>query len=205
MSDGYIGDTALRAPDLVEAVVGVRGFARSGHSLASPFQGDEWRRPEQRASCSPDRSRTAAALAGLGTKPKQAQSVAARIVSHQQRLRKHAAPDNECACGLYAYHEPDAAHLDLHPIVGVVEAWGALCVHATGFRAARVKVVALALRDDLDPAAVADQRSIEVARRALAWWKVPLLCFDELVASYREFGSPVPEQLRPNDYEGDER
>lgn len=106
MSDGYIGHAAVRAPDLIQTVIGVRGFERAGHMLASPFQGDEWRGPEQSAVCSPDHGGTAAALLGLGAKPKAATTTAARVVARQQRLRRHEAPDPECSCGIYAYTTP---------------------------------------------------------------------------------------------------
>jgi hypothetical protein len=196
MSDGYIGDLAVPAPDLIEAVVGVRGFERAGHYLASPFQRGEWRQPEQRAACVPDRKRHAAALMGLGTKPPAASSKAAGFVAHQQRLPRHPAPGDECACGLYAYYAVADAESHSWPITAAVQARGKLVLHGTGFRAERMRVVALAFADDLGDD-VQSQRYREVARRASAWWKVPLLRLEELAASLPEFGSPVPEQLRP--------
>lgn len=93
-------------------------------------------------------------------------------------------------------HNATAEHLT-QPVIGAIEAWGALCVHADGFRAERVRVVALALADDLEDGSVAGQRYVDAARRASAWWRVPLLRRDELAASLAEFGSPVPEELRP--------
>jgi hypothetical protein len=203
VSDGYIGEVALVAPDLIEQVVGVRTFDRAGHALASPYQGGEWRQPEQRARCSPGRRTTAAALVRLGQKPPAASKAAARIVARQQRQPPHAAPHADCHCGLYAYHDLDSRFLPAGPIVGVVQAWGGLCIHAGGFRAERVRVVALALTDHLGFGVRAD-RYREVARRASAWWKVPLLRFEELAASLSEFGSPVPEELRPREDEEEE-
>jgi hypothetical protein len=197
MSDGYIGNEAVRAPDLIEHVVGVRNFDRAGHLLASPFQGDEWRKPEQRARCVPSRTRTVAALTRLGVKPKPAASMAAQIVERQQRLRPHKAPHEACSCGLYAYHDVDAEHLEFHPIAAVVQAWGLLQVHPRGSRAEHLRVVAIALGDP--EAGVAGERYAEVARRASAWWKVPLLSREELASSLTEFGSPVPEDLRPKE------
>jgi hypothetical protein len=204
MSDGYVGEESVLAPpDLIEHVVGVRTFDRAGHALASPFQGDEWRQPEQRAVCAPDRRGHTAALVGLGKKPPAASKAAARVVARQRRLPRHAAPGDDCACGIYAYHDLDSEFLPDAPIVGVVQAWGRLAVHACGFRAERVRVVALALHDDLGFGVQAD-RYREVARRASAWWKVPLLRFEELAASLPEFGSPVPEELRPRDDDEEE-
>jgi hypothetical protein len=196
VSDGYIGDVSARVPDLIEAVVGVRGFRRSGHLLASPFQCDEWHVPEAHAVCAPKRRPTAAALVRLGQKPKSAASTAARIVGRQRRLPPHAAPHADCSCGIYGYHDPNDKHLT-EPIVGIVQAWGLLQVHPRGFRAEHVRVVALALSDP-EPG-VAGERFVEVARRASAWWKVPLLTRSEVVASMSEFGSPVPIELRPQE------
>jgi hypothetical protein len=204
MSDGHVGKDSLPAPpDLIEHVVGVRSFDRAGHALASPYQGGEWRQPEQRAACAPDRGRHAAALVGLGQKPPAASKAAARVVARQRRLPRHPAPGDDCSCGIYAYHDADSEFLSAAPIVGVVQAWGRLCVHARGFRAERVRVVALAFHDKLGYGVQAD-RYREVARRASAWWRVPLLRFEELAASLPEFGSPVPEDLRPRDDDEEE-
>ena len=101
-----------------------------------------------------------------------------------------------CHCGLYAYHGDDE-HLPLHPITGIVRARGRLIVHERGFRAERVEVLALAFDADLG-SDIEDQRVREVTRRACAWWRVPLLGREQLIASIGEFGSPVPLELRPN-------
>jgi hypothetical protein len=202
MSDGYIGESSAPvAPDLIEEVVGVRGFDRAGHMLASPFQGGEWKQPGQRAVCRPDRKRHAAALMGLGQKPPKANSAAAAFVARQQRLRRHAAPHVNCACGLYAFHSiAESEAFACGAITAAVQAWGKLVVHKRGFRAEHMRVVALALHDDLEPG-VPGQRYREVARRASAWWKVPLLGLDELAASLTEFGSPVPDDMKPREEE----
>jgi hypothetical protein len=199
VTDGFIGDVGVQAPDLIEAVVGVCGFGRCGHTLSSPFQNTEWRQPVQHAVCAPKRSTTAAALMRLGQKPQPAASTAAQIVERQRRLPSHAAPHPDCSCGLYAYHDTDADHLETDPIVGIVQAWGALQVHEHGFRAEHLRVVALALGEPVP--GVAGERFAEAARRASAWWKVPLLVRDELAASLSEFGSSIPVELRPREEE----
>jgi hypothetical protein len=198
--DGFIGDGSARAPDLLGTVVGLRTFDRAGHYLASPYQGTEWRKPELRATCNPERSATARALTkGLGQKPKLAASVAAVLVERQRHLPEHRAPDLDCSCGLYAYHEADDPHLESAPLIAIVEAWGDLVVHARGFRSEHLRIVALALGEPLP--GVQGERLIEAARRANAWWKVPLLRTDDLAVSMSEFGSPVPEELRPQEEE----
>jgi len=98
---------------------------------------------------------------------------------------------------LYAYYHADADHLDADPIVAIVQAWGALQVHAIGFRAEHLRVVAIALGERVP--GVPGERFAEVARRACAWWKVPLLQRERLAASVSEFGSSVPVELRPRE------
>jgi hypothetical protein len=55
----------------------------------------------------------------------------------------HDAPAPDCSCGLYAFH---TVHRQLsgESVIGAIAAWGAMEVHADGFRAARARVIALA-------------------------------------------------------------
>ena len=91
MSDGFIGDIET-CPDLIGQVLGVRGFERAGHFLASPFQGDPWQRPTYAAVCQPNGRATAAALTATGAKPKTAVSAAQRIIERQLTRPDHDAP-----------------------------------------------------------------------------------------------------------------
>lgn len=199
MSDGFIGTKRVAAPDLVDYVVGLRGFDRSGHQLASPFQGDIWPTPGRRAECNPAPRATRTALMALGAKPAKASAKAKATLERQWGLPAHGAPDLKCHCGLYAYHGEEDK-LALHPIVAIVRAWGRLIVHARGFRAQHVEVAALAFDPDLGDS-VEDQRIREATRRAAVWWRIPLLPRDQLLASLSEFGSPIPVELRPRDPE----
>ena len=185
MSDGFIGDIAT-CPDLIGQVLGVRGFDRAGHFLASPFQGDPWHRPTRTAVCQPNRRATAAALTATGTKPRTAISAAQRIIERQRTRPDHDAPGVGCSCGLYAYHDVEhlTEHLPCHRTVAAVHAWGELVVHPRGFRAQRMRIVALAVPDDLRDDIAAD-RLAEATRRAAAWWQIPLLGLDEFTASLR--------------------
>jgi hypothetical protein len=199
MTDGFIGTEAAAAPDLMDWVIGVRGFNRRGHELASPYQGSTWERPEQKAICRPDKHAARAPLVALGQKPSAAAAAAGKTVAYQQHLRAHDAPIAECCCGIYGYHSYDE-QLRTWPITAVVRARGRLIVHARGFRAERAEVVALAFDPELGHGIEA-QRIREVTRRACAWWRIPLLGREQLLASLPEFGSPVPMNLRPS--EGD--
>jgi uncharacterized protein DUF3631 len=195
MTDGFIGQKSVAAPDLIDYVIGVRGFDRNGHHLASPFQGMTWDRAQIRAVCRPGKRTAKAALVSLGAKPGPAGAAATKIVARQYRLGEHAAPHPLCSCGIYGYHEADAAHL-AQPIIGVIRAHGRIQVHAGGFRAEYAEIVAISFDDELG-SDIPDQRYREVARRWSTWWQIPLLRRDELAASLSEFGSSVPVDLRP--------
>lgn len=199
MSDAFVGDIET-CPDLIGQVLGVRGFDRSGHFLASPFQGDPWHRPTRTAVCQPNGRATARALTATGTKPKTAVLAAQRIIEHQRTRPDHDAPGIACSCGLYAYHDVKslAEHLTYHPAVAAVHGWGEIVVHPRGYRAQHMRIVALAIPDDLRDGIAAD-RLAEATRRAAAWWRVPLLGLDELTASLREFGDPIPAELIPHE------
>ena len=55
--------------------------------------------------------------------------------------RRHKSPVKECGCGLYGTH-PWAGGTQ-GEILGVIEAWGRVELHATGFRAERARPIAL--------------------------------------------------------------
>lgn len=196
MSDGYIGNERVAAPDLMDWVVGLRGFTRSGHQLQSPFQETTWGHPEMTAVCHPGSKATRAALLALGQKPSKATKATETTLARQRRIPLHASPAKDCHCGVYGYHADDQ-HLALHPIIAIIRARGRMIVHPRGFRAEHVEVMALAFDPELGNA-VEDQRIREVTRRACAWWRIPLLGREQLIASLAEFGSPIPMELRPH-------
>src|SRR5437764_14275047 len=101
MSDGFIGNERTQIPDLMDWVVGVRGFHRRGHQLMSPYQETVWERPELAAVCRPSKRTAKAPLLALGQKPGKASNVAAKTYERQRKLPPHAAPHLECHCGLY--------------------------------------------------------------------------------------------------------
>lgn len=55
---------------------------------------------------------------------------------------RHPAPDPACECGLYAVH-PWAAGAAMGEVLGVVEAWGRVELHPSGFRAEHARPLAL--------------------------------------------------------------
>ena len=76
----------------------------------------------------------------------------------------HAAPERECGCGIYAWHPTQAlgsvdvvpgsggeGEEDLNTVVGVIEAWGRIEVHWSGFRAEWASPVALFLEAGAAP------------------------------------------------------
>jgi hypothetical protein len=203
--DGHIGDARLEPPDLIDYVVGVRTFNREGHYLSSPFQGGRWKRPYATASCKPDERATAQALRAIGLKSKDARTRARAALQYQRELEAHGVPGVGCSCGLYAYHAVEDIKGQA-PIIGVVRAKGKLVVHAHGLRAEQLEVVALGLDGERAKAhpPVQEQRFEEVARRAAAFWQIPLFTtVDALNAALPEFGSPVPEELRPKEEQDD--
>lgn len=98
----------------------------------------------------------------------------------------HASPARDCACGLYAFHEPPVA---TRPgVVGAVRVHGRLEVHRDGFRAEHAEIVALAH---------SGRRPGRRAARAGARYGVPLVSLERLEAHAREHGEPIPPSWRP--------
>lgn len=119
------------------------------------------------------------------------------------RRCKHA-PGEGCDCGLYALHTPNFWYsqgrrdpfsfyygdpVGLPMVAGLVAAWGKLEVHHAGFRAERARIVAIALPEIRRDAVVALAVAKEYGAAA-----VPQ---DELERVASEFGTLVPEGMRP--------
>lgn len=59
-------------------------------------------------------------------------------------LGSHKAPNLQCGCGLYAYHEGVKLGYGVYgPVEGAIKAWGKMCVADRGFRAEFAEVIAL--------------------------------------------------------------
>jgi hypothetical protein len=107
---------------------------------------------------------------------------------------EHTEPEQECQCGLYAYHSlGDALDLTVDgDLVGVVAARGALQVHAEGFRSEQAVIIALAI-PHRSPSQAVQLQALAVAER----YGVPLVALDQLAALGAQFAEPVPLDERP--------
>jgi hypothetical protein len=109
---------AMRAPDLIEPVIGFRQWRLAGKGLLSIAFDERWREANLVARC----------LAG--------------------RHPLEGSPVSTCSCGVHAWYEPcprTASVLTREYVAGAVLLWGAIELHATGMRAQHCRIVALAL------------------------------------------------------------
>lgn len=129
----------MKVPDLIGEVWGVRKWSSVSldgvGSLRSMHGG--WGPGPNRAECRNSAYRLAPVHRAIATG-----------VSHPGSEAKNCpvAPQEDCMCGLYAYHNmmwAGTEHPLLRPIVGIVRGWGEVIVHRTGWRAEYAEVVAL--------------------------------------------------------------
>jgi hypothetical protein len=129
-------------------------------------------------------------------------SAGSAVVEPAEPPRKHAAPHEDCECGLYAWRRPRDewgsatawVHNEVNAmplVVGAVAFWGDVRVHREGFRAEKACVVSLAYRSD-ERADV-----FRVLERVAARYKVALVAYSDLEADARRHGAPLPESLQP--------
>jgi glycine cleavage system H protein len=151
------------APDFVQAVVGYRAWHLEDDGTLRPWT-----------------------FSALPWDPGVNQAVCARDV-------RHAAPVEDCMCGLYALTDPADRRLDFRAdqAVGAIAAWGDMEVHRTGFRASHACVTALALPDG------AGYEMREALARAARRYGVPLVAADALSDEARKHGAPLPEAMFP--------
>ncbi len=107
----------------------------------------------------------------------------------------HAAPHPDCACGLYAWHDPPshwALGSDVVPaVVGAVLLWGEAEVYDTGLRAEWAEPVVLSWLPD----ASADHR--ERVTTVAGEFGVESVPFELLVDRARECGEPIRREEKP--------
>ncbi len=121
-------DSELRAPDLIEPVVGYREWRIRDAELVSPYVDVPWGADPVTAVCLPRSDRVRVARGATG---------------HLED-----APAPHCACGIYAYFEP--YRREWSPaygwlVAGAVILWGKIELHRGGMRAQHARVAALAL------------------------------------------------------------
>ena len=119
-----ISDQA-RPPDLIEPIVAFRSWHAIEGRLCSPHVPVFWDERNLSAECGPVR----------------------REAFAHGSAQAHRAPQPGCACGIYAYFEPDRAlpTIDCRAVTGIVTLWGSIELHAEGMRAEHAQVEALAL------------------------------------------------------------
>jgi hypothetical protein len=103
---------------------------------------------------------------------------------------QHAAPHNECQCGLYAYHDPIKTYPAYGYVWGAVAAWGNIEVHHNGFRAQYAQIVALA-----EPESREEAENLRWTAREI--YKVPVVPYDQLVVEAERHGKSLPAAARP--------
>jgi len=114
-------------------------------------------------------------------------------------FHRHPAPDGECECGLYAFHELEQAEeigaalaFSGPAAIGAIAGRGTARIHAGGFRCAEAQVLAL-----LRPDRYLSDSTREALRRAAARYRVSLLGRAELCAYASRFAASAPHDLRP--------
>jgi hypothetical protein len=108
----------VRAPDLIEPVIGFRQWRMAADGLLSIACDERWHGTRLVARC----------LAG--------------------RHEEESSPVSMCSCGIYAWYGPcprTASAPTRGYVAGAVVMWGAIELHGTGMRAQHCRVVALAL------------------------------------------------------------
>lgn len=179
-----------KMPDLVQAVVGFRNFnidEENELALTSAGLGAyTWAPGVNRAEC---RAHLATLrLSPLGIPIREPPSP-------EDEPPAHDAPASDCGCGLYGWHDPREIVPSMSSSVpAAIAAWGAIEVHATGFRAEYAKIVAIGLSDAAWSAGMREQIEQIAARYGVR--AVPLIDLEE--EAYRH-GIAVPQKMRPQE------
>lgn len=104
-------------------------------------------------------------------------------------FHEHSAPYHGCACGLYGFHRTGEA-FNSHLPWAIIQAWGKMEVHRSGFRAEFAEVVLLGL--DTPPG------MFPAYDQLCADYNVSTVSLAKLSETSKQFGSPVPESLLPS-------
>jgi hypothetical protein len=104
----------------------------------------------------------------------------------------HNAPDPDCGCGLYSYYKPDGCVCGGDILLGIVTQWGKIEAHSTGMRSEFMEIGALLGAGRVMKILAEDEKWKDVIQFSLD--DVSRVEFTELAS---EFGSPLPEGMRP--------
>ena len=155
------------SPDLIEPVIGFRHWRMGQTGLLSITCDEQWQQATMTARC----------LAG----------------DDQNHHPQQAAPASACSCGIYARYTPcprTASAPARDYVAGAVVLWGAIELHASGMRAQRCRIVALAL--PLSRWRKRD-RLVEIAERL----GLPAVRHHDLKSIAGRYGAPIPVEMRP--------
>lgn len=160
----------MTAPDLFEDVLGYRIWFLRQDGLRSMSRNHRWEAGKNVAECRPRQT----------------------LADHAS-YRRHTAPREECECGFYGWHEVE----ELDPrdgtrVLGAFRAWGRIAVHNDGFRAQYAEPVVLSI-----PEATMTISQVHRMDRVAREYGLPLVRRQDFQAAAEEFGSPIPQTLRP--------
>jgi hypothetical protein len=183
------GPHPSKVPDLIQPVVGYRGFNLEDGALASTNGTfvHRWRPGTNKAECHIRR-----AAAGGYRGPRHPPG------SRAPAPHPSPSPQEQCACGLYGMHNVRVVAQLTGELTAAIVAWGRIIVHPNGFRAEYARVVALAPEAEMmlvEPEARSEVRAVADA------YGVPMVPVWDLEPAAREHGIPVPEDLRPEEEE----
>lgn len=106
----------------------------------------------------------------------------------------HVSPDAGCKCGLYSYYDANKVISGGSTVLAIVTQWGKIEAHATGMRSQYMKIEAV----------LANEKIIEVMNTFHEWddvikFKTGETSLQEFPELASEFGSPLPESMRPKE------
>lgn len=164
-------------PVFSECVIGYRSWKLDDWVLSPVSFGSPWRPGVNKATC-----KRADMMGVFGSFSVTWSLTTGGVITGDPVIApEHAAPKQDCACGLHAYHELPEQGEGI--VIGAVAAWGNLQVHSNGFRAEHAQIVALVAADGLEDVA--------------ALYGVPLVPRDMLAMEAHQHGQPLPDSMRP--------
>lgn len=139
-------------------------------------------------------------------KPPPVRYSLAGYYEYAEKLR-HAVPEEDCDCGLYAFRDLEAAKrsgdgLGPHRIRGVVSAWGEVIECSHGVRAEKMRIEALLLENQTERLYGSPVSVVAAQRRLAEKYGVPLILPSELKSFAGEKNLVVLEKPEEEDPKG---